>query len=166
MGATGIGVNMIVFLTEHGRVGLIYSDYGLLSLKLPGDLGSDVALTEIPDYARSLVDRIKDYYLGKMVDFTDVVLDESHISSFAALVYKTLIKNVRYGMRLSYSELASLCGRDKAARAVGTALAKNPWPLVVPCHRVLGAGGKLGGFSGAGGIAQKQQMLDMESRQV
>jgi len=159
----GIGVNMIVFLTERGRVGLEFSDYGLLSFKLPGDITENTPLTSVPDHARPLVDKIIAYYRNQAVDFSDVVLDMRGTTEFSRLVYNSLRTRVLYGQRLSYSQLAELCGRAKAYRAVGTALAKNPWPLIVPCHRVLGSGGSLGGFSGAGGIVQKKAMLDMES---
>ena len=70
---------------------------------------------------------------------------------------------IAWGRTCTYGEVAAGIGRAGAARAVGAALGRNPWPVLIPCHRVLGAGGKLTGFSGAGGIETKKRMLAMEN---
>lgn len=74
----------------------------------------------------------------------------------------SILREVPFGVHLSYSELAEITGNPHGARAVGNACARNPCPLVIPCHRVLAAGGKLGGFS-AGGLAVKRALLDFEA---
>jgi len=68
------------------------------------------------------------------------------------------------GQTLTYGEVAAAIGEPGAARAVGRALGENPYPILIPCHRVLAAGGKMGGFSGTGGIATKRRVLAIESR--
>ena len=70
---------------------------------------------------------------------------------------------VGYGKTTSYGELARRAGRPGAARAVGTAMRRNPWPIVVPCHRVLKGDGSIGGYSGRGGVKFKRQLLEMEA---
>ncbi len=77
-------------------------------------------------------------------------LDFSQVSPFAAMILETLRTEIGPGETISYGDLATLCGCKGAARAIGQVMATNPWPLLVPCHRVRGADGRLGGFSGAG----------------
>ena len=78
----------------------------------------------------------------------------------------TALRKVPFGETISYGELARRIGRPKASRAVGAANHANPLPIVVPCHRVIGAGGRLTGFSAAGGVATKLRMLVIEGAQV
>jgi len=80
-------------------------------------------------------------------------------------VYRALQK-VPYGQVRTYAWLAAKAGDPKAARAVGAALAKNPTPLVVPCHRIVRSDGGLGGFSAASGVKLKQRMLELEAKAV
>ena len=75
----------------------------------------------------------------------------------------TELRNVPYGQTLSYAELAAKAGSPKAARAVGSVMAQNRVPLIIPCHRVVGSGGHLGGFSAPRGIAFKKQLLELEA---
>jgi methylated-DNA-[protein]-cysteine S-methyltransferase len=87
-------------------------------------------------------------------------LNWSGMSDFRKKVLKTLQENVGCGYWISYSGLASLCGAIKTARAVGTCMRFNPWPLIVPCHRVLKKDGSLGGFSS--GLRLKKYLLELE----
>src|SRR5690606_32768312 len=98
---------------------------------------------------------------GRRVRFDDLPLDYGGASEFQRAVYEAL-KSTAPGETLSYGELAARAGRPGAARAVGRAMATNPLPIVVPCHRVLGAGGAIGGFSSPGGTATKAQLLARE----
>jgi len=85
----------------------------------------------------------------------------SRLSPFAAAVLRTLHRDVGFGRIVTYGQLASLADHPNAARAVGRVMAMNPWPLIVPCHRVLGAGGRLHGFSGQG-LTMKHYLLSLE----
>ncbi len=112
--------------------------------------------------APSLVARLQDYADGRPENFSDVVVGDAHLTQFARRVLKAC-RGIPYGGTASYSELARKAGSPKAARAVGQCMANNRVPLIVPCHRVVGAGGRLGGFSAPGGVGVKQRLLDLES---
>lgn len=99
---------------------------------------------------------------GHPADFSHLPLDWGVLTPFARQVLETLRARVPHGITVTYGELARLCGRPGAARAVGRAMAGNPWPLVVPCHRVLGAGGALTGYANPHGLALKALLLEME----
>lgn len=89
----------------------------------------------------------------------DVLLET--VPPFHRKVYRKLCK-VPAGKTVTYAELARLAGSPGAARAVGQAMAKNPWPIIIPCHRVVAGNGKLGGYSGRGGPATKRALLALE----
>lgn len=110
----------------------------------------------LPHFAR----QVEDYYRGKRVRF-DVRLDLSRIPPFHAEVLRAC-HAVPHGKTASYAELAGAAGNANASRAAGSAMAKNPLPLVVPCHRVLRADGSLGGFSSTEGTSEKRRMLQLE----
>ena len=104
--------------------------------------------------------QLGDYFDGRRVRFNGK-LDLSGLSPFAQKVLRVLAK-VRYGQTITYGELAKRAGSAKAARAVGNVLAKNPLPIIVPCHRVIPSNGSIGGFSAPGGLKLKRQLLLME----
>lgn len=110
--------------------------------------------------ARNLLET---YAMGEFVDFSEVEVNLSRLTEFQTRVV-TELRNVGYGETLSYAELAARAGSPKAARAVGSVMAQNQVPLIIPCHRVLGAGGHLGGFSAPRGIAFKKQLLELEAK--
>ena len=101
------------------------------------------------------------YFAGEPTDFSTVVVDLDDRPPFRRRVLGTL-RRIPYGHTTTYGELARRAGSPRGARAVGGAVAANPLPLVVPCHRVLAANRKLGGFSAAGGVALKRRMLALE----
>lgn len=111
--------------------------------------------------APSLVTRLQDYADGVVDDFHDVVVDTDHLTGFGRRVLKAC-RAIPYGSTASYAALAQKAGSPKAARAVGQCMASNRVPLIVPCHRVVGVGGKLGGFSAPGGVSVKQRLLRLE----
>jgi methylated-DNA-[protein]-cysteine S-methyltransferase len=98
---------------------------------------------------------------GEARDLRDVVLDERTLDPFRRAVFAAA-REVGPGETSSYGEIARAIGQPGAARAVGRALGSNPYPIVVPCHRVLAADGGLTGFSSPGGIATKRRMLEIE----
>ena len=117
------------------------------------------------DLCRGLQQRIIAYFEGENVDFsTDPAVDLAGFSAFQQAVLAAC-RRIGPGRTRTYGELAADAGHDKAARAVGGAMARNPVPLIVPCHRVVQAGGGLGGFSAIGGTTLKQRML-LHERQV
>ena len=109
----------------------------------------------------ALVRRLQAFAKGAADDFSDVSVDESHWTPFQRQVIKHC-RRIGPGRTRSYAELAALAGSPGAARAVGNCLAKNRIPLVIPCHRVVGSGGHLGGFSAGEGIPFKRRLLELE----
>ncbi|MCA9073214.1 MAG: MGMT family protein [Planctomycetaceae bacterium] len=111
----------------------------------------------------NLREMLEKYAAGEFVDFSDVEVNLSHLTEFQARVIAELRK-VGYGETLSYAELATRAGSPKAARAVGSVMSQNRIPLIIPCHRVVGTSGHLGGFSAPRGIALKKELLEMEAQ--
>jgi methylated-DNA-[protein]-cysteine S-methyltransferase len=99
---------------------------------------------------------------GEASDLAGVALDMDQVPEFHRRVYDAA-RTIPPGETLSYGDIARRVGAPGAARAVGQALGRNPFPIVVPCHRVLAAGGRIGGFSAQGGVATKRRMLAIES---
>lgn len=112
-------------------------------------------------WCRPLVRRIEAYLEGQPQDFCDVRVDPGPLTAFRARVLDCL-RHVAWGHTVTYAELAVRAGFPGAARAVGNCLAANRIPLILPCHRVLGHGGRLGGFSAPGGPATKRRLLLLE----
>ena len=110
----------------------------------------------------ALTNRIQDYCRGVCDDFLDVPIAAAWRTPFQRAVVAAL-RQVRYGQTTSYGELAMRAKRPRAARAVGQVMATNPVPLIVPCHRVLGAGGAIGGFSAPTGLSLKRRLLQLEA---
>ncbi|MHB8899292.1 MAG: methylated-DNA--[protein]-cysteine S-methyltransferase [Thermoguttaceae bacterium] len=110
-----------------------------------------------------LVARLRDYAEGHPDNFSDVIVDTGPLTPFGQRV-RSACRAIPYGGTSSYAALAEQAGSPKAARAVGQCMAGNRVPLIVPCHRVVGALGRLGGFSAPGGTSLKRQLLDLESR--
>lgn len=156
--------------TVLGTFGLAWTDVGVARVALPG---RDRGRTEIwisrepaepgfPDGPyRELPERIRRYAGGERIDFGDVPLDFGDLPEFNRRAYAELLK-VGYGETTTYGAIARALGDVALSRAVGQAMGGNPIPLIVPCHRVLGADGKAGGFSSPGGVSAKMRMLALE----
>jgi methylated-DNA-[protein]-cysteine S-methyltransferase len=158
-----------IFLTEAGWTGLIGSSSGICRTTLPEKSRDRViqslGLTEdiqesAADYFTDLIQTFMNYYSGLPVQFS-VQIDFSGVSCFQKAVYQAAM-TIPYGETASYGWIARNIGKPLAARAVGQALGRNPLPIVIPCHRVLAAEGKLGGFGG--GLPLKQYLLKLESK--
>lgn len=124
----------------------------------------------VPAHARSAVERIRGLLQGEKDDLLDLLLDMSGVPAFNRRVYE-LVRGVGPGQTTTYGEIAIRLGEPAAARAVGQALARNPFAPVVPCHRVLAAAGpsggyRSGGFSAGGGLATKLRMLEIEEARL
>ncbi len=108
-----------------------------------------------------IIKRLQAFADGKRDDFLDVELDLDHLTTFARRVIGQCRK-IKFGSVLTYGQLASKAKSPNAARAVGSVMRKNRFPLIVPCHRVVGAGGSLGGYSAPDGLDMKRRLLQME----
>lgn len=102
-----------------------------------------------------------EFAVGDSVDFSAVPIDVSQLTAFGRKVV-ACCRAIGWGETLSYGQLATAAGKPRAARAVGSVMARNRLPLVVPCHRVLGAAGRLGGYSAPQGLSMKRRLLALE----
>ena len=117
-----------------------------------------------PAEVTAVIEAAKRYFAGEKVDFSDVSLDLGAQDELFRKIYAAT-RRLGYGQTTTYGSIAKELGAGpEVARDVGQAMARNPVPLIIPCHRVLAAGGKLGGFSAPGGATTKQRMLEMEGR--
>jgi methylated-DNA-[protein]-cysteine S-methyltransferase len=121
------------------------------------------AAAQPKDADTPLVERLRAYAEGKADDFRDIAVDADNLTAFQRKVQK-LCRAIPFGKTMTYGELAAKAGAPGAARAVGSCMAKNRFPLVVPCHRVVPSSGRLGNYSAPGGTATKQRLLDMEQQ--
>jgi len=170
-----------VFLSELGWIALAFRGETLAGLTFGQATGRDAlaalrrVLGDSPvecvereacrGTIRDVVDRLERYAAGEAVEFRRVAIDQSHLTPFARRVVAAC-RRIPAGQTRSYGALAALCGSPGAARAVGRVMAGNRYPLVVPCHRVVGAGGSLGGFSAPQGLAMKRKLLKLEAMAV
>jgi methylated-DNA-[protein]-cysteine S-methyltransferase len=115
--------------------------------------------------AAHAIAEIRELLTGKPVDLTDVPIDIGRVPEFNARVYE-IARAIPPGETLTYGEIATRLGDRLLARDVGAAMGANPWPIVVPCHRVTAAGGKLGGFSARGGADTKLKLLTIEGAAI
>jgi methylated-DNA-[protein]-cysteine S-methyltransferase len=149
-----------VFETAVGRCGIWCGVRGITRVQLP-EVPPSVGDVEPPPEVAHAIDGITALLRGEPVDLLDVVLDMDGVPEFHRRVYE-LTRQILPGETKTYGELAMALGEPGAARAVGQALGRNPFPIVVPCHRVLAAGGKSGGFSAPGGVTTKMRQLEIE----
>jgi methylated-DNA-[protein]-cysteine S-methyltransferase len=120
-------------------------------------------LTEEPRWLADLIAGLQRFAEGEPVDFKEVPLSLDHLTRFGRRVLAAC-RAIPWGQVSSYGDLAAACGSPGAARAVGSVMAKNRFPLVVPCHRVLASDGTLGGYSAPDGLRMKKRLLAMEGR--
>ncbi len=166
-----------VFETASGFCAIAWSDTGIARFLLPmssAEATERKLLRRLPDAARgtppgevaAAVAAATRYFAGERVDFSDVPLDIGVQDEFFAKVYAA-VRSLAWGETTTYGWLAKALGvGPEGARDVGQAMARNPVPLIIPCHRVLATGGKLGGFSAPGGSATKHRMLELEGVRV
>jgi methylated-DNA-[protein]-cysteine S-methyltransferase len=154
-------VGECAFATSWGPVLLAWSGHGLTKVRLPDPDQPHRAANPAPASVYAAARLLADYFAGAPVDFTTLTLDTRSLSPTDAAIYAAL-RLVPTGETLTYGELAARAGHPGAARAVGVAMARNPWPVVVPCHRVMAADGALHGFSAPGGTATKRRLLRLE----
>jgi methylated-DNA-[protein]-cysteine S-methyltransferase len=154
-------------LTSYGS-GVVYAtDQGVIKVDIP-DLSRDKTAqimilpepepSEITVHAAQLLQM---YFQGERIDFRDIPVLLSGLTPFRQKVLNA-VRNIEYGEISTYHEVAEICGSSRAARAVGGALASNPVPIIIPCHRVVAFNGRLTGFSAPGGEKTKSALLKME----
>jgi methylated-DNA-[protein]-cysteine S-methyltransferase len=114
-----------------------------------------------PDHVDRFRQRMQAYARGQRDDFLDLLLDDEQTTLFQRRVLAQC-RRIAWGETLSYAQLAARAGSAGAARAVGNVMARNRFPLIIPCHRVVGAAGSLGGYSSPNGLATKRRLLDRE----
>jgi len=119
----------------------------------------------VPAWIAALASRLQSYAAGNEERFDDVPVDLSHLSAFQNRVVRAC-RRIGRGRVRTYGDLAAAAGSKGAARAVGNVMATNRYPIIVPCHRVVGSAGSLGGFSARDGINMKRRMLEMEGANV
>jgi methylated-DNA-[protein]-cysteine S-methyltransferase len=153
---------MVRFETALGICAVSWSDAGITRVFLPGMRSLARPLRQAPESVLAAIGAIVKLLGGDRTDLRWVVLDETGVDDFRRSVYAAA-REVPPGVTVSYGDIAHAIGKPDAPRAVGAALAENPFPIVVPCHRVLSATGALQGFSAPGGIATKRRMLEIES---
>jgi methylated-DNA-[protein]-cysteine S-methyltransferase len=127
--------------------------------------GQAVAMDDAPLYVQRIAERLQNYAAGEREDFSDVELDLSYLTPFQRKIADEC-RRIPRGKTLTYGELAERVGSPGAARAVGNVMARNRFPIIVPCHRVVGSAGGLGGFSAPEGIGLKKQLLRREGCQL
>lgn len=149
--------------TNWGIVRLGWSDIGLASVRLPDPAAppDEPEPSDVPVDIAGWANLLRAYFAGEAVDFGGVALDDGDLGDSDRAIYAAL-RAVPRGETVTYGQLAARIGKPGAARAVGVAMARNRWPIVVPCHRVLATDGTLGGFSAPGGVATKRRLLAME----
>ncbi|MGH8930796.1 MAG: methylated-DNA--[protein]-cysteine S-methyltransferase [Egibacteraceae bacterium] len=172
MSSPEAGPGFALFGTAIGQCAIAWDHRGVTAVQLPEAAEPATRariLQRVPDArlatpsqeARRAVDGIVSLLDGEATDLSFVRLDMHAVPPFHRRVYE-IARTIPAGSTLTYGEVAARLGATSAARAVGQALGRNPFPIVVPCHRVLAAGGKVGGFSANGGAATKLRLLEIE----
>jgi methylated-DNA-[protein]-cysteine S-methyltransferase len=161
------------FETAHGIVAIAWNGNGITALRLPCASAAeaergirrrlpDALAAEPPAKVAAIVGAIRRYFTGEAVDFSDLPLDLGEQSPLFTQIYAA-VRALKWGESVTYGAIAKAVGAGpEAARDVGQAMAGNPIPLIIPCHRVLAAGNRIGGFSAPGGSQSKARMLAME----
>jgi methylated-DNA-[protein]-cysteine S-methyltransferase len=165
-----------LFETAIGRCGIAWGERGITGVQLPeaSELKTRTRLlrrfpgvseASPPPAVQTAIDRIIALLRGDAADLSVVAIDLAGIAEFDRRVYE-VARAISPGATLTYGDIATRLGDRSLARDVGQALGRNPYPLIVPCHRVLAAGGKTGGFSANGGVATKLRLLSIEGARI
>ena len=164
-----------LFDTAIGTCGIVWTARGIAGVQIhnASELATRATLlrrfagaeeTTPPAQVQRAIDGIVALLRGEKRDLSDVTIDADDLPEFNRKVYD-IARTILPGSTLTYGEIAERLGDKLLARDVGQALGKNPIPLIVPCHRVLAAGGKTGGFSAPGGVISKLRLLTIEGAQ-
>lgn len=161
-----------LFDTALGQCAIAWTAAGISDVQLPAEHPErlrdilarrygELAEAAPPAPVRRVIEGIVSLLAGERVDFSDVELDSTKVPEFNQRVYR-VARTIAPGATLCYGDIAARIGQPGSSRAVGRALGDNPYPILVPCHRVLAADGSMHGFSAPGGVTTKRRMLQIE----
>lgn len=161
-----------LFDTPIGLCGIAWSALGLRGVQLPEAVASAARARlahRFPGSAErdpsaailAIIETIRQHLSGCAAAYDEAILDFAGVGAWEASVYRAALA-IRYGETRTYGALAASLGAPHGAQAVGRALGRNPWPIVIPCHRILAADGRTGGFSAPGGAHTKLRLLEIE----
>ena len=164
-----------LFETALGACGIVWSALGIIGVQLPETSEAATRARVLRRYAgareqtppaevQRAIDGIVALLAGEPHDLTDIAIDDTAFPEFNRRVY-AIARVIKPGATMTYGEIAERLGDKTLARAVGQAMGENPTPIIMPCHRVLAAGGKIGGFSASGGVVTKLRLLTIEGAQ-
>jgi methylated-DNA-[protein]-cysteine S-methyltransferase len=164
-----------LFETAIGCCGIVWSERGIAGVQLP-EKSVEATRARVhrrypaahetmpPAHVQRVIGGVCGLLRGERIELTEVDLDDDGVPEFNRRVYE-VARSIRPGATLSYGDIAERLGDRTLARDVAQALSQNPCPIIVPCHRVLAAGGKMGGFSAPGGVRTKLRLLSIEGAQ-
>lgn len=167
-------LSFAIFDTALGPCGIVWTSRGIAGVNLPE--GSEEKTRERlkkrfpeaietppPAEIQKIVDEVIALISGEKIDFSHVPLDHAPLPEFSKRVYE-IVRTIPIGHTLTYGDIAKKLGDVALSREVGQAMGKNPTPIIMPCHRVVAASGKTGGFSAPGGVDTKMKLLSIERR--
>ena len=167
-----MSASFALFDTPIGSCSLVWKDQAIVGLRLPEESASTTRAriqrrwpgaaeqTPPPEF-QQVIDRVLALLAGDPIDLSDVPLDFGESPDFHKRAYE-VARTIPPGQTMTYGEIAKRLGVPQESREVGQAMGKNPIAIIMPCHRVLGADGKMGGFSATGGVAIKRRILEIE----
>lgn len=157
----------LAFPTALGTCQIQWEGDRLTGFRLPEDAATALPPgAPTPAWIQAIIVRVRAHLHGRAQDFSDLPYDFDRVEKFAADVLRSTLA-IKSGQTCSYGDIARQLGHPPAvSRAVGSALGANPWPLLVPCHRVVASDGRMTGFSGPGGIKTKLRLLALEGAQL
>jgi methylated-DNA-[protein]-cysteine S-methyltransferase len=170
--ATGLETGFALFATAIGACGIAWGGHGIVGVQLPEGSPHETRArlrrrfpeareARPPAPAQRAIEGVVALLRGEPCALDTVTLDMDDVPAFHRRVYE-VARTIPPGTTLSYGEVAARMGEPGAARDVGQALGQNPFPIIVPCHRVLAANGKVGGFSARGGVRTKLRLISSE----
>jgi methylated-DNA-[protein]-cysteine S-methyltransferase len=168
-------LSFAIFDTAIGCCAVVWGERGIVGVRFPEANDRTTRSRQLRRYPavretvppadiQRAIDDIVGLLRGERRDLNHVKIDTEGCADFHRRVYE-IARTIPAGSTLTYGESAGRLGDRSLAREVGEALSQNPWPIIVPCHRVLAAGGKAGGFSAPGGVATKMRLLSIEGAQ-
>jgi len=162
-----------IFATDYGFAAIGWTARGIVAFRLPAPSRDEAeralfkrhpssAAAEPPEAVQGVIEAARRYFAGEVQDFSSIPVDLGAQEPLFLRIYDH-VRKLGWGQTTTYGAVARDLGEEpQAARVVGEAMARNPVPLIIPCHRVLAAGGKIGGFSAPGGSESKAHMLTLE----
>jgi methylated-DNA-[protein]-cysteine S-methyltransferase len=161
-----------LFDSPIGTCGIAWNAKGIAGFQLPSATAqatrsrmqqrwAEAIESAPPPGVQRVIDRVLSLLNGEAIDLSDIPVDLADAPEFHRKVYE-VARTIPPGRTMTYGEIAKRLGVPHESREVGQALGRNPIAIIVPCHRVLGADGKMGGFSASGGVATKRRILEIE----